>query len=296
MGQRAGRFDFGLHVGEHPLNGLIVGDGLAEGFALLGVFRRGFERALRQAHRLRGDADSAAIERFEGDAQALPFFAEAVFDRHAAILQRNFGGARKAQTHFVFVAADAESGKIGLHQKGGDAARAGVRVGLGKNQVDAGNAAVGDPGFGAVQQVMIAVAGGASLNSGGVGAGLWFGEAKCTEDFAFGQTGQIFFLLGVGAGSQERHADDGIGDAECDRGGGVDARDFFQHQRVADRIGSGAAPFVGDQHAAAAEFPEPADFLGGKFLVAFVFAQDRPHFRLHELADGVADQDLVAAK
>ena len=266
-----------MHVGEHPLNGLIVGDGLAEGFALLGVFRRGFERALRQAHRLRGDADSAAIERFEGDAQALPFFAEAIFDRHAAILQRNFGGTRKAQTHFVFVAADAESGKIGLHQKGG-------------------NAAVGDPGFGAVQQVMIAVAGGASLNSGGVGAGLWFGEAKCTEDFAFGQTGQIFFLLGVGAGSQERHADDGIGDAECDRGGGVDARDFFEHQRVADRIGSGAAPFVGDQHAAAAEFPEPADFLGGKFLVAFVFAQDGPHFRLHELADGVADQDLVAAK
>ena len=36
--QDAGGFDFGVHVGEHPLNGLEFGDGFAEGFSARAYF------------------------------------------------------------------------------------------------------------------------------------------------------------------------------------------------------------------------------------------------------------------
>ncbi len=193
-----------MHVGQHPLDGLIFGDGLAESFSLLGVAHRGFQRALRQAQRLRCDADAAAVERFERDSQALAFFAQAIFCRDAAILQRNFGGAREVQSHFIFVAADAKAGKIWLDQKGGDAAAAGCGVGLREDDVDAGDSAVGDPGFCAVEDVVIAFAHGAGLDSGGVGAGLRFGEAEGAENFAAGEAAEIFFLLRFGAGFPER--------------------------------------------------------------------------------------------
>src|SRR5260370_17811970 len=88
MRESARGFNFHLHVGEHPLDGLILGDRLAESLALLGVMHRGFERSLREAKRLRGDADASAIERFERDSQTLAFFSQAVFSRPATTLQQ----------------------------------------------------------------------------------------------------------------------------------------------------------------------------------------------------------------
>ncbi len=148
---------------------------------------------MADADGLRGDADAAAIERFERDAQALAFFAQAIFRRHAAILQRNFRASERAQAHFIFVAADAEAGKIGFDEEGGDAAAACCGIGLGENDVEAGDAAVGDPGFGAVQDVVIAIADGAGLDSGSVGAGLRFGEAEGAENFAAGEAARDIF-------------------------------------------------------------------------------------------------------
>ncbi len=45
----AGGFDFGVHVGEHPLDGLEFADGFAEGFAGAGVFDGFVEGALGEA-------------------------------------------------------------------------------------------------------------------------------------------------------------------------------------------------------------------------------------------------------
>src|SRR3989442_8749971 len=55
IGQAARRFNFSLHVGQHPLDGLELADGLAERAPLLGVAHRGLQRPLRDPHRLRGD-------------------------------------------------------------------------------------------------------------------------------------------------------------------------------------------------------------------------------------------------
>src|SRR5262249_6241233 len=175
-------FDLGLHVGDHPLNGLKVGDGFAEGAALLGVLDGFFQRALREADSLRGNADASAIERAERDFESLTFFSEAIFCGDFAVVENDFDRGRRVLAHFFFVAPAPEAlepllAEDAFHFFLPAAGRAPtsprLRIGLGKDQENAGDAAVRYPSLRAVELVAAGVvAGGARLNACGVGTGL----------------------------------------------------------------------------------------------------------------------------
>ena len=61
--------------------------------------------------------------------------------------------------HFFFVAADAKAFEGGLDEKRGDALSPGIRIRFREDDEDAGYAAVGDPGFRAVQAVVTPASG-----------------------------------------------------------------------------------------------------------------------------------------
>ena len=65
------RVELGPAVGHEPLDGLELGDGLAELPPILGVDDRLFERGRGDADGLRADADAAAVERHHRDLKAL---------------------------------------------------------------------------------------------------------------------------------------------------------------------------------------------------------------------------------
>ncbi len=102
--------------------------------------------------------------------------------------------------------------------------------------------------------------------------------------------------LRVVAVPPERPGHDGIGNAQRHGHGGVHAGDFFEHEHVGDRVERGAAPFFWNQHAAAAEFAEAADFRGGEFFFAIVAADVRADFGVHETADIVSNHALVVGE
>jgi hypothetical protein len=54
--------------------------------------------------------------------------------------------------------------------------------------------------------------------------------------------------------------------------------------------------FFWNHHAATAQLGELTQLCNGIFVLAFVFANHRAHFRFHELADGVANQKLIACE
>ena len=58
-----------------------------------------------------------------------------------------------------------------------------------------GGAAVGDPGFGAVEDVFVAAEDGFGLESGSVGAGLRFGERVAADFFAASEGLEEFLFL-----------------------------------------------------------------------------------------------------
>src|ERR1700733_2928709 len=111
MREGATGFNFGLHIREHPLDGLIFGDGFSESAALFCITGGSFHSALRQSDGLSGDAHTPAIEGFEGYSQALAFFTKKILDWHATIVENDFRRARKMQAHFFFVTPNAKAGE-----------------------------------------------------------------------------------------------------------------------------------------------------------------------------------------
>ena len=89
---------------------------------------------------------------------------------------------------------------------------AGLRlgVGLGENEVDARALAVGDPHLPAVDDVVVAVAGGLRLNRLGVGAGVGLGDAEGGADLGFDHAGEEALLLVVGAVGGDGVADEDV--------------------------------------------------------------------------------------
>src|SRR5690606_23707843 len=104
------RFDAGGHVGEPETDGLVLEDRLAERDAFLRVAQRRLERRARHAHRLRRDADAAALEPGQRDAVALALFADQVLRRHAAVLEHDLRGVGSVLAGLFLEAGDDVAG------------------------------------------------------------------------------------------------------------------------------------------------------------------------------------------
>ena len=98
MRQQPRRVDLDRHVGELPLNRLVLAIGLPNALALLRVLQRRLERRARDSERLRRDPDPPAVERLHRDLEALPFLGQQVLARHAHI--RKTQVARYARREF----------------------------------------------------------------------------------------------------------------------------------------------------------------------------------------------------
>ncbi len=74
-------------------------------------------------------------------------------------------------------------------------ARAGSRIGLGVDHVDAGLGAVGDPHLAAVQHVVVAVPDRFQPHADHVGAGVGLGHGQRADVLAAAQLRQVLLLL-----------------------------------------------------------------------------------------------------
>lgn len=134
------------------------------------------------------------------------------------------------------------------------------------------------------------------MDAGGVGTGGGLGETERADDFAGGEAAEVAGFLRFGAKHEKRDLHGGVGDGESGGHGDVDAGDFFEHEDVGDGVEAGAAPLFGDEHAATAENAEFTDGVEGKVVGALPAFDVRADFGVHEVADGVADQQLIIGK
>ena len=100
--QQAGGFDFGGHVRQLELNGLKLANGFAELFALLGVFGRGFERALGHPKSQCSDGNAAAIENLQAADETFAFRSQEVFSGNSTVGEDNFRSIAGTHAELVF--------------------------------------------------------------------------------------------------------------------------------------------------------------------------------------------------
>ena len=106
----------------------------------------------------------------------MPSCANAVGSRHAHIVEGQNGRVAAVMAQFVQLAADAEAGQVGIHDKERHAAKALFVAGAGQQAEEVGLRTVGDPHFGAVDEVVVAVAPRPGFDGGHVGTGAWFAD------------------------------------------------------------------------------------------------------------------------
>ncbi len=102
-------FYLGSDFGDFELHALKISNTLAELLAFAGVLEGVFQRAFRQAEHLRGDADAAFVQSFDGDFIAFADFAHDLTFADGDIFEDQFAGGGSADAEFVFFLTDAEA-------------------------------------------------------------------------------------------------------------------------------------------------------------------------------------------
>src|SRR5882757_6063749 len=116
-GDQAGRLQARRHVGELELDRLMLGDLLAEGFALLAVFERQLERSLGDADAAGGDVDAADLERVHHLREALADAVGATEDaggRALVAVVDELGGLDALVAHLLDLRRDGQPGEVAL--------------------------------------------------------------------------------------------------------------------------------------------------------------------------------------
>src|SRR5439155_20375453 len=125
--------------------------------ARLRVLERVVRRALSEAEPLRADAGPRPVEHPHRDPEALALLAEEIRSRDAARVEEDLPGRRALDPHLRLDPPDLEPRGVGLDHEGRDARVAGLRFGLGEDDVDVGDAGVRDEALAAVQDVLVAL-------------------------------------------------------------------------------------------------------------------------------------------
>jgi len=247
---------------------------------------------LGDADSLRGDADAAAVERGERDFVAFAFIADAIGGGDYAIGEDQFAASGGVDAEFLFFFADFEAGRAFFDDDGGDASFAFGRLGVDVHDGGIGGAAVGDPGFGAVDDIGVAFFHGFGLQGSGIGACLRFGEGVAADFFAAGEGDEQAFFLFVGAITVDGIAVERILHGENHAGGSTAAGDFLDDDAISDVVEAGAAFGVREGYTGEAELGGFFEKVAGEAAGFVEFFGVRLDFGFGEFADGFLQQLL----
>jgi len=250
--EQPGGIQLDRHVGEHELDALVARYLDAELLALLCVPDRRVVRRLRDAHCLGGDGDPARIDGLERDAEPLSFLAQQVLRRDPAVVEHEFGGRRRVDTHLVLHLADREARRAALHDEGADALVAKRLVSGRERRHEVGLGSVRDEDLVSVEDERVTVLLVPHVEVGDVAAGHCLGQCE-GHGGAVGDPGDVLRLLLVVAvhrygvhRESERHD---VRDTETPGPPGDLLRRQYERQLVA-----GAAVLLREADAVQADF------------------------------------------
>ena len=136
--------------------------------ALFHVRDGAVEAELRAAERAGRDVEPPAVEPGHGDLEALAFRADAVCDRHAAVLEHHHRGRLRFPAELLLLRAERQPGRALLDHECRKCRAAPCSPVRAITSVDVRPAAAGNEGLGAVEHIIVAVAPRARLQARGV--------------------------------------------------------------------------------------------------------------------------------
>src|SRR6185437_15859826 len=277
------------HVRELELNGLKIGDGLAELFAFLGVAHRALIRALRHAEAERRNRNAAAIEDLEAVDEALALGTEKIFRRHAAIGEDHFAGIARAQAEFIFFFPGTKARSSLLNDECGNAVVLLGSVRDGHRDADVSIVTVGSERLRAIQHPAAIFFAGHGACAACVRSGFRFGERPAAEFLALRQRRYVFLLLLFGAEFVDVIGAERIVGGDDDANRAIYAGKLLDDNGVFEVAHARAAIFFRENDAEKAHLGELGNNFRGELGGFVPLHHMRGDFRLGEFADGAAE-------
>ncbi len=161
---------------------------------------------------------------------------------------------------------------------------------FGPNNGHIAEGGVGDPHFGAVEQVMVAHILKVGDHATGVGAKVGFGQTEAAQPFAARQFGQVLLtLLLIAVGVNGVH-DQGRLHRTGRTHAAVTALNLLHHQAVADLVQTGTAVLRRDIGTKSANFRQTFYNLGGEGRLLGVVFNNGADIPLYPVARGIANE------
>ncbi len=268
-------------------------DRLTELLALHGVAGRLRDRQLGAAAAHRRQLEPAVVEHVEGDLVAPADFAEDVARGHAHVLHQERRRRRAVEPELVLLLPRTDAGKAPLDEE----RREELRVHLGKDDEEVGEAAVGDPHLLAAEdEAAVSLAGCPRLGAERIRARARLAQRIGADDLAAHEAGQVALLLFLGAEAEER------GNREA----GLRAERRREGRRLSNRLADDdrrdlveldATVRLGHVRAEEAEVAGTADECAGERPVLLLeLVEDRQHLARDELLGRLPDQLVLVAQ
>ena len=175
------------------LGQLEISQRLAKHFARHGAAQRFFHGAPCETEGCGGDRGAKDVECSHRHFETLAWRAQHLRIRDAAIFKAQ--ASERVGSDDFNALGNFESGRGGIDDERGDRAGARRFTGPCEQNVEVGDAAVGDPGLFAVQDVRVTIAARFALQGGDVGARVEFGKSECGDGGAFNDPRQILLFM-----------------------------------------------------------------------------------------------------
>ena len=261
---------------------------LPERLPLLRVFARDVVRGLRDAERLRGDADAAAVERRHRDGEALVLLVQEAVALDVRALDDDVVRRRRVEAELLLVARHANV--VGVEDERGDTARSGGRFVRAREEQERArrSAPFVIHCFAPVIVQPSPLGCCARSQRACVGAGFGLGQRERADQLAARERRHEARLLLVGAEREDRQRRGARVDGDGDADTGVRARQLLEHEDVREEVRARAAVLLGHAHAHEPELGELREHVARETVLAIPFRR----VRLDPLAGEVAGERL----
>ena len=179
---------------------------------------------------------------------------------HAHVLEGEQRGVGRVHAELAQLLLADHARRVHVDDEQREAVVAGVRVGLGDEHDEVGPVAVGDVGLGPVDHPLVAVAHGARLDAGHVGAGVGLGDAEAGDLLALDRGHEVGLLLLLGAeGEDRRRRHVGVDRDPHRQAAAVGVHDLLAEHEVAVVVAALAAVLLGEREAEQPELAHPLE-------------------------------------
>lgn len=287
--------DLSRHLRQLESRVLEIGNRLAERLALAGVFQRPLQSGFSRRQPADGNSEALLRQFLHQISEAHPRLPQQIFLGHANVLEEQLRSVLRFHADFFQTLALGKARGVGLDQEQAGALRARFRIGLGHDNHQVCQIAVGDERLRTVDDIVVAIEHCGGFHPLQIRTGAWFGHGNRGNHLAGYQFWQVFVFQRFTAVMQDVRCDDVRMQGKTDAGQ-AQAPHFFDHHRAVEKVRAQPTVFFRQVRTEHPRLPRLVPELAVDIALFFPLAMKRHSFFFEKRSHAVAEKFVLGTE